>query len=316
MPDLARLRSLVGQSPILFLDEAQRIPDIGLTLKLLIDHFPGLQILVTGSSALELADRVHEPLTGRKWEFVLFPLCWQELVTHHGPVEARRQLETRLLYGMYPEVVSRPGMERDLLLQLSGDNLTRDLLAWQGIRKPELLGQLLQALALQVGSMVSTSELANLLKVSRATVAGYLDLLEKCYIIFTLPSWRRNRRDELSSSRKVYFWDNGIRNALLDMFQPLDMRADTGRLWENFLVSERRKRLAYAGRGARLAFWRTHGGAEIDLLEEEGGVIRAWEFKWNTRKRTACPASFRESYPAASFSVVQPDTLADFLLES
>jgi predicted AAA+ superfamily ATPase len=182
-PDLARLRSLVGQSPVLFLDEAQRIPDIGLTLKLLTDHFPGLQLLVTGSSALELTNRVHEPLTGRKWEFTLFPLCWQELVEHFGAVEARRQLEQRLLYGMYPEVVSRPGIERGLLLQLSGDNLTQDLLAWQGIRKPELLSKLLQALALQVGSMVSYNELANLLKVSRTTVTGYLDLLEKSHIV-------------------------------------------------------------------------------------------------------------------------------------
>ncbi|MFA7332458.1 MAG: ATP-binding protein [Candidatus Delongbacteria bacterium] len=314
-PDLARLRGLLGGQAVLFLDEAQRIPNIGLTLKLLVDHFPDLQILVTGSSSLELADHVHEPLTGRKWDFPLFPICWQELEEHVGAFDARRQLEQRLVYGMYPEVVSRPGFERDLLTQLSGESLTRDLLAYEGLRKPELLGRLLQTLALQVGHEVSTNELAGLLQAGRGTINSYLDLLEKAYVVFTLPPFLRNRRDEIRSTRKVYFWDNGIRNALLGSFQPLDLRTDTGALWENFLVSERRKLLAYQRVPTRLCFWRTHSGAEVDLVEERDGRLTAWEFKWSPSKRAPCPVAFRESYPDATFQVLHRDSFRDFLVE-
>ncbi len=313
-PDLARLRGLLGGHAVLFLDEAQRIPNIGLTLKLLVDHFPDLQILVTGSSSLELADHVHEPLTGRKWDFPLFPISWQELEEHVGAFEARRQLEQRLVYGMYPEVVSRPGFERDLLTQLSGESLTRDLLSYEGLRKPALLGRLLQALALQVGNEVSINELAGLLQAGRGTITSYLDLLEKAYVVFTLPPFLRNRRDEIRSTRKVYFWDNGIRNALLGGFQPLELRTDTGALWENFLVSERRKLLAYQRATARLGFWRTHSGAEVDLVEERDGRLTAWEFKWSSAKRASCPAAFRESYPEATFLLLNRDSFRGFLI--
>jgi predicted AAA+ superfamily ATPase len=312
-PDLASLRGLLGGHALLFLDEAQRIPNIGLTLKLLVDHFPGLQILVTGSSSLELADRVHEPLTGRKWDFPLFPICWQELEDHAGAFEARRQLEQRLVYGMYPEVVSRPDLQRELLAQLSGESLTRDLLAYEGLRKPALLGRLLQALALQVGHEVSINELAGLLQAGRGTITSYLDLLEKAYVVFTLPPFLRNRRDEIRATRKVYFWDNGIRNALLGSFQPLDLRTDSGALWENFLISERRKLLAYQRVPARLGFWRTHSGAEIDLVEELDGSLAAWEIKWSPTKRAACPAAFRASYPEAGFQVLNRESFRDFL---
>jgi uncharacterized protein len=312
-PDLARLRSLVGGQAVLFLDEAQRIPNIGLTLKLLVDHFPALQLIVTSSSSLELADHIHEPLTGRKWDFPLFPICWQELEDHLGAFEARRQLEQRLVYGMYPEVISRPGLERDLLAQLSGESLTRDLLAYEGLRKPELLGRLLQALALQLGNEVSINELSRHLQASRGTVLSYLDLLEKAFVVFTLPPFLRNRRDEIRSSRKVCFWDNGIRNALLGSYQPLELRTDTGALWENFLVSERRKALAYRRVQARLGFWRTHSGAEVDLVEEREGRLAAWEFKWSPTRRSGCPTAFRESYPEAGFGVIHRDGFQPFL---
>jgi len=314
-PDLARLRALAAGHEVLFLDEAQRIPDIGLTLKLLVDHVPGLQLVVTGSSSLELADRVHEPLTGRKWDFPLHPICWWELVQHAGALEARRQLEQRLVFGMYPEVVSRPGLERELLAQLSGESLTRDLLAYEGLRKPALLGRLLQALALQVGGEVSLNELAGLVQASRGTIQAYLDLLEKAFVVFTLPPHARNRRDEIRSRHKVYFWDNGIRNALLGAFQPLELRPDAGALWENFLVAEKRKALAYARATARLAFWRTRAGAEVDLVEERDGVLRVWECKWNPARRAASPPSFRASYPEATFQVLHRDNFSDFLLE-
>jgi predicted AAA+ superfamily ATPase len=312
-PDLARLRALVGAHQVLFLDEAQRVPDIGLTLKLLVDHFPSLQVIVTGSSALELAERVHEPLTGRKWDFPLHPISWGELRAHTGALNARRQLEQRLLYGMYPEVISRPGLERELLAHLSGESLTRDLLAWDGLRKPALLERLLQALALQMGQEVSLNELAGHLQASRGTIQSYLELLEKAYVVFTLPPFLRNRRDEIRATRKVFFWDNGIRNALLAAFQPLGLRADTGALWENFLVSERRKWLSHRRLPVRLGFWRTHAGAEVDLVEEQDGRLRAWEFKWSPARRANCPPSFRASYPEAEFHAIHRDNLDELL---
>lgn len=309
----AQLRQLIGSHDFVVIDEAQRVPNIGLTLKLLVDQLPEKQVLATGSSSLDLANSINEPLTGRLFAFQLLPISWQEWSAHVGPVEALRGLEQRLIFGSYPDILNNPGDEPALLSSLAAGYLYKDLLSFGTVRRPEILEKLLQALALQLGNEVSYNELANLLKVSKDLVINYLDLLEKSFIVFRLPPLSRNLRKEIATSRKVYFFDNGLRNMLLNNFNPLAMRADKGALWENFLVSERRKRNGYAAHLHAPYFWRTHDGQEIDYVEDAGGRLSAFEFKWNPDRPAKMPRVFADAYPDCDWSVVNSENFQPFL---
>jgi predicted AAA+ superfamily ATPase len=277
------------------------------------DQFSEKQVLVTGSSALELAAGVNEPLTGRKWEYTLYPLSWQELVQHFTYLKAMDQLPLRLVYGAYPDVVNQPGNEKEVLNNLSGSYLYKDLLSYEGVRKPELLMKLLQALALQVGHEVSYNELAQLTGVSKNTVESYIGLLEKTYVIFRLRPFARNLRNEINTSRKIYFYDNGILNALTGNYTPFELRTDTGALWENFLMAERRKLLAYNGFYGQTYFWRTTQQQEIDYLEEIDGRIYAFECKWNEKSRPRFSKTFTNAYSPAVTEVVNRENFSAWL---
>ncbi len=308
-----RWKQIIGNNRLVFIDEAQRIKNIGIKLKLVTDQMPEVQVVVTGSSSLELANEINEPLTGRKWEYNLFPISWGELKNELDFLNRNSRLEERLIYGMYPEVVVNQGSERELLIALAGSYLYRDLLSFSGIRKPELLDRLLKALALQIGNEVSFNELSNLLGVDKNTVMNYLDLLEKAFIVFRLQPLSRNLRNEISSSRKVYFYDNGIRNAIIANFNPLNIRNDAGALWENFLISERLKANHYNGRRVNYYFWRTHQRQEIDYIEEFDGKFNAYEFKWSPRKKFKMPATFTNSYEVSSESLITKDNFEEFI---
>ncbi|MCI0523067.1 MAG: ATP-binding protein [Bacteroidales bacterium] len=311
--NIEKLTRLIGKYKLVFIDEAQRIRNTGLTLKLITDTFRDVRLLVSGSSSFELADKISEPLTGRKWEFFLFPVSWKELSDHSGHLAALRQLETRLIYGMYPDVITNPGDEIEILRQLSDSFLYKDLLAFQGIRRPDLIVNLLRALALQLGSEVSYNELSRLLQVDKKTVSIYIDLLEKAFIVFRLMPYRRNQRTEIGKSRKIFFYDNGIRNALAANFNPLTLRQDTGALWENFLISERMKHNHYNRRWVNSYFWRTTAQQEVDYLEESEGQLSAYEFKWSASGRSRIPRSFISSYPEAETMIVTHDNFTDFI---
>jgi uncharacterized protein len=290
------LKQLIGNHKLVFIDEAQRVKNIGLSLKIITDRLSDVQLLISGSSALELVNELNEPLTGRKWEYNLLPVSWKEFRDHFGYLTAQQQLEQRLVFGMYPDVLNNIGDEQEVLKQLSNSYLYKDLLSLESIRKPDLLPKLLKALALQLGSEVSYNELSKLLNVSKDTVATYIDLLEKVFIIFKLGSFSRNLRNEITTNRKIYFYDNGIRNALISNFNPISLRQDTGALWENFLISERMKYLMYNKISANTYFWRTTQQQEIDYIEERNGKIYAYEFKWNEARKVKFPASFIKTY--------------------
>jgi len=308
------LQQLVGQKRYVVIDEAQRVRNIGLTLKMMADIFRDqVQVVVTGSSSLELANQINEPATGRIYEYRLFPLSLAELSAHSSPREENRLLEQRLIYGCYPEVVTHPDQAKRLLTTIANNYLYKDLLTYNGIRKPEVLGRLLQALAMQIGEQVSYNELSRLVGVDRATIETYIDLLEKCFVIFRLPSYSGNLRTELRHDRKVYFYDNGVRNAVISNFAPLELRTDAGALWENLMLSERIKHNAYRGSFAQLYFWRTQAQAEIDFLELEDGRMSAFEFKFNPKKTPKAPKSFSDTYPQATFEVITPDNYASFV---
>ena len=246
---------------------------------------------------------------------MLYPISWQEILENEGFLEAQRHLEQGLIFGMYPDIVTHPGQEKEILLQLTGSYLYKDLFAYQGIRKPDLLEKLLKALALQMGNEVSYSELAQLLEVDKKTIMQYLDLLEKAFVVFRLQPLSRNLRNEINSSRKVYFYDNGIRNALIANFQPLALRTDTGALWENFLISERMKFLHYNNHWTNKYFWRTHSQQEIDYIEEREGLLYAYEFKWSATKKIHFPKTFLQAYPKNKTNGINADNYMEFLTE-
>lgn len=298
---------------IVFIDEAQRVQNIGITLKLLIDNYPEKQVVVTGSSAIELSNSINEPLTGRKYEYVLFPFSVEELVTENGLQEEQRLLERRLIYGAYPDVVNNPGEERETLTNLVISYLYKDIFEFQDVRKPEIIEQLLQALALQVGGEVSFNELGRLLGLNSITVQRYIDLLEKSYVIFHLRSFSRNVRSELKKSRKIYFYDNGVRNALIGDYKPLALRTDTGALWENYLISERMKHNAYNAFYGKSYFWRTQQQQEVDYIEDYDGILHAYEFKWSDSKQPRLTDTFVKNYPDHTFKVVNRDNYLDFI---
>ena len=309
-----RLRAIAGKNRLIVLDEAQRIRDIGIKLKLITDQMPDFQLLATGSSSFELANKINEPLTGRKREHRLFPLSFAEMVGHTSLLEEKRMLGHRLVYGAYPEVVMHPGDEIGLLRELTDSYLYKDILEFDKIHKPERLTKLLQALAYQLGSEVSYNELAQLCGMDAKTVESYITLLEQSYVLFRLGSFSRNLRNELKSSKKIYFYDNGVRNAVIGNFAQVENRMDAGALFENYVVSECMKRKEYSGDYAHSWFWRTTAKQEIDYLEEKDGLLHAFELKWNPRRRATAPLSFRNAYPDADFTVIHRDNIEDLLL--
>ena len=309
-----RLLSEFSNSKIVILDEAQRIENIGLRLKLIADSDSEVQVIATGSSAFELANKVNEPLTGRKWEYQMFPLSFGEMVAHHGKLKEMRMLPRRIIYGYYPEVVTNDGNEVEILKLLTDAYLYKDILSWESIKHPDKLQTLLRALAYQVGSQVSYNELSQMCSMDSKTVERYINLLEQCYIIFRLPSFSRNLRHELKSSRKIYFYDNGIRNALIADYRAPEVRQDIGALWENFVIAERMKSNEYYHRWVNRYFWRTKQQQEIDYLEEGGGNLHAYEMKWNPRAKASITKTFTDAYPNTDFQVITPDNIAEFLL--
>jgi len=310
----ARLKAIIGDKKVLIIDEAQRIEDVGLRLKLITDQIPSIQLIATGSSSFDLANKVNEPLTGRKWEYTMYPLSFEEMVKHHGLLEEKRLIPHRLVYGYYPEVVMNPGNEKELLKNLSDSYLYKDILMWERIKKSDKLLKILQALAFQVGAQVVYTELGRLCGLDSKTLEKYLNLLEQAFIIFRLGSFSRNMRNELKHSRKVYFYDNGIRNAIISNFSQIELRQDIGALWENFLMSERMKRRQPRHSWANGWFWRTQQQREIDYVEEEDGKISAFEFKWSPLAKFYYPKSFLEAYPNSTFQVVHRENCEDFIL--
>ena len=308
------LRQMISGCDMVVIDEAQRIPDIGLTLKILADLKMDIQIIVTGSSSLDLANKINEPATGRLYEHFLFPLSTREMVGFSDQRAEKRLLETRMIYGFYPEVVTKPREAKRLLSNITNSYLYRDLLGYKGVKKPLVLQKLVKALALQIGSEVSYNELANLIGIDRGTVENYIYLLEQCYVIFHLDSYANNQRNEIKKGKKVYFYDIGVRNALINNYSPMSLRQDVGAIWENFAIVERMKKLSNEQRYVNFYFWRSLTQQEVDLVEEEDGQIRSYEFKWNAAKRAKQPSGFAEKYPDTPFEVITPENYMSFVL--
>ncbi len=309
-----RLKALIGNNSVVVVDEAQRIPDIGITLKLIVDNMPEIQVIATGSSALELAGQIKEPLTGRKYEYHLYPFSFAELVEHTSLLQEKRLLHHRLIYGYYPEVVNKPGEEKSTLQLLTDSYLYKDLFTLEQLKKPLVLEKLVQALALQLGNEVQYHELGQIVGADKETIERYIDLLEKAFVVFRLTSLNRNLRNEIKKGRKIYFWDNGIRNAIIKNFNQLAQRQDTGALWENFIVGERQKMNHYIGAYVNRYFWRTHAQQEVDYIEEHSGQLSAWEFKWNSKAKGKIPKTFLEAYPGTRTAVITPENMEDFII--
>lgn len=309
----AVLKNILANYDFVFIDEAQRVQEIGLTLKKIGDLKLKTHVIVSGSSSFELSGNINEPATGRLIEHQLFPFSLSELAEHTSEHEESKMLESRMIYGTYPDVVNFPGEARRTLSELTNNYLYKDILSYKGIKKPEILQKLVKALALQVGSEVSYNELSNLVGIDKATVETYIGLLSKCYIVFKLDSFSRNGRNEIKKGKKIYFWDNGIRNAVISNFAPLDSRNDKGAMWENLMISERMKRNLYLGNYAQLYFWRTMQMKEIDLVEELDGQLSTFEFKEKPGKVAKIPADFMQHYPNATFTTITPDNYWEFV---
>ena len=309
-----QLKTFVGKHNILFIDEAQRIQNIGLTLKLLVDNFKDLQVIATGSSVFELADKTSEPLTGRKYVFHLHPISFEEMLEHSSLITEKRNLHQRLVYGSYPEIITKEEESKVLLKLLADSYLFKDLLLLETVKKPVLLEKILKALALQIGNQVSYNEIARLVQADKVTVEKYIDLLQKTYVIFTLPAFSKNVRNEIKKSRKIYFYDNGIRNALIGNFNPIQSRTDIGALWENYLVSERQKFIHNNVIDKQIYFWRTTQQQEIDYIEEDANSLHAYEFKWNANKTPKISKTFARAYPHNIYKVINKLNYEYFLI--
>ena len=313
--NLKGLQMIVGANKFVVIDEAQKVDNIGLTLKLIVDNMPDVQVVATGSSAFELRNCLNEPLTGRKFEYQMFPISSNEIYQSSGYIDLKGALETRLIYGSYPDILNHANDARELLRMLTDSYLYKDILATDNLRKPDVLDKLLRALAFQVGCEVSYNELAQIVGTDSKTVERYIELLEKCYIIFRLHGLSRNLRNELKKAKKIYFYDNGVRNAVIQQFAPLDIRNDAGALWENFFISERIKHNHYQQNYCNTFFWRTKSQLEIDYIEEQNGQMTAFEMKWNPKKANASiPESFLNSYDVKETVVITPDNYLDYLL--
>lgn len=306
------LKAFIGDHRLIVIDEAQRVRDIGLTLKLLVDNFPETQVIATGSSSFELSNRVVEPLTGRRDEFMLYPLSLEELRNVYSDLEISRLLNQRIIYGMYPEIITRESEARARLKDIAAGYLFKDVLQFHQLRRAEVIEKLLQALALQIGNEVSYTELAQLLGIDKQTVAAYIRILEQAFVVFTLKPFSRNLRNELKKMRKIYFYDTGIRNAVINNLNPVNLRNDVGALWENFLIAERYKFLANRGLDCQKWFWRTHQGKEIDYLEESGGILNGYEIKWQEDKYRE-PKEFVSAYPKSRIKLINQKNIWEFI---
>jgi predicted AAA+ superfamily ATPase len=312
---VAGFKAFIGNAGLIVIDEAQQIEDIGKKLKLLFDNQTGVQLIATGSSAFELRNKMNEPLTGRKWEYHLYPFSFSELANHTSILEEVQQLPLRLLYGCYPDVVMHPGEEKERLQLLTDSYLYKDILMWQGLKKPEKIIHLLKALALQTGNEVNYSELGNLLKLDKETVEKYINVLEQTFVIFRLPSYSTNHRKELAKGKKIYFFDTGIRNALIGDYRPLEIRQDKGALWENYIISELWKMNQYKQGYGRFYFWRTNDQQEIDLIIDKDGTLHSYEIKWSPNAKARLSKTFSRQYPNHSFSVIHPENYWQWLME-
>lgn len=309
-----RLKVIIGTHKILVIDEAQMIHNIGLLIKRMVDNFPEIQVIASGSSAFELADKTKESMVGRKEELQLFPLTFSEMVNHTNFVEASRLMPHRLIYGYYPEVVSNPGKEEKILNDLVDAFLYKDILNLEGIKKSATLQRLVQMLAFRIGSEINYSSLGNDLGINRLTVEKYIDILEKNFIIFSLNAFSKNQDNELKKGRKVYFWDLGLRNRVIKNFKPIEFRDDIGALWENFIISERKKKLAYDGNFSDTHFWRNTQQAEIDYLEIKNDTIDAYEIKYNPNRKVIFTKSFTKNYTPKTTQVIHNQNYWEFLL--
>jgi predicted AAA+ superfamily ATPase len=299
---------------LLILDEAQRIENIGLILKILVDNYPNLQVIATGSSSFDLSNKISEPLTGRKIVFQLLPVSFEELHVKSTIIEKRRGLLSLLRFGSYPEIISQKQDEIiNKLMEISSSYLFKDIFNFQHLKKPELLTNLLRLLAFQIGHEVSFHELARQLGADQSVIQKYIHLLEEAFVIFRLGAFRRNLRSEIAKSRKIYFCDLGIRNALIQNFNELDLRNDVGQLWENFCIAERLKVHNNHQIFVNKYFWRTYDQKEIDYIEEIGGKLYAFEFKWNTKKRIKKPQQFLDTYNNSSFEIINPENFHGFV---
>lgn len=312
--DKRALGDLIGDARLFVVDEAQRVPEIGLNLKIIVDSFPDVAVVATGSASFDLANKVNEPLTGRTLTFTLYPISYAELSSTYGAFEARADLERWLLWGSYPGIVTADATLRERLLgELVGSYLYRDILELDGIRRSNKIVDLLRLLAFQIGQEVSVQELGTILGISRQTVERYLDLLEKVFVIFRVGGLARNLRKEISKTVRYYFYDNGVRNSLIQNFNRLSLRNDVGQLWENYLMVERRKVNEYAGRQSNIYFWRTYDQKELDYVEERGGILRGYEFKWQGGVRAAVRREFETAYPGAEIETITPENFTDFV---
>jgi len=284
-----KAKELFPSGSFVIIDEAQRLENAGLTLKIIHDSCDGIQLIATGSSSFELTDKIKETMTGRKWSFKLYPISLHELIEHIGFIDVIRTLETRIIYGSYPEVINNAGKEKNVLKELSNDYLYKDVFSLKDVRKPEILEKLVKALAFQIGNQVSSRELANLIKTDKNTIDKYIYLLEEAYIIFRLNSFSRNLRNELKRSKKIYL------------------------LWENMMIVERLKAIEYGQHYRNVYFWRTNRQQEIDFIEEYDGRLHAYEFKWNPAKKVKIPLTFRKAYPDSSFDVITKDNFYKFV---
>ncbi len=312
--DLAAMNEVIGDAELLFIDEAQQIPEIGINLKILHDQRRDLKIIATGSSSFDLANRTQESLTGRTRTYRLLPIAINELRESTTDFELKQHIDQYLLYGMYPEVLTMTGSTRKIehLVELTTAYLYKDVLSFTAIKHSDKVHKLLQLIALQIGSSVSINKLANALDISHETVSHYLDLLEKSFVIFRRPAYSKNLHKEISKMDKIYFYDTGIRNALLENFTSLDLRTDKGVLWENFIVAERLKKHTYQNKLIRSYYWRVYTGAEIDLIEEENGALSAFEIKSN-EKRVTAPQSWKEGYPGTPIHTINRNNWLNYV---
>lgn len=312
---VANYRQVLGDNKLLIIDEAQEIENIGQKLKLIVDEIDELKVLITGSSAFEINNQVGEPLVGRKHVFHMYPLAQLEYASVENSLQTAENLEERLIYGSYPELLHIPDFKQkqNYLNELVFSYLIKDVLSFEGIKKRDKIMKLLQMMAFRVGSEISVEGIGNELGISKNTVDKYLDLFEKVFIMYPVSGYTKNADNEITKKRKWYFWDNGVRNALINQFNPLSLRTDVGQLWENYLFIERTKKFANEERTVFSHFWRTQTKQEIDRIEDENGQLRAYEFKW-TQEKVKIPPQFAKNYPKAEFNLVNKRNYLRFIL--
>lgn len=311
--NIENLKNIIGNYEIVIIDEIQRIKNAGLLLKILVDNFKKVQVIATGSSALDISEKIFEPLTGRHLLFHLYPFSIAEIYKQQSAFEVEQLLPFHLVFGSYPDIYNNKTDAALLLNNLANQYLYKDVLVWKDIRKPELLNKLLKLLAYQIGSEVSFHELAKQLQVKSETIESYINLLEKCFVIYRLSSYSNNARKEVSKMSKIFFWDNGIRNAIVNNYDDLNQRNDVGQLWENYIISERMKANAYKQTNIASYFWRNYNQSEVDYIEVNKKEILAFEMKWNNTQSIKKNKAFSNAYPNAVFDVITPENFIDFV---